>query len=188
GVPGGAPLAGRRSVPRGDAMRGRRLPRDAPRRHRAGGRRPRARRGGRRAAGAGAGRGSGTVGGGGSVSAAARGPTVVAPWRARRSALLAPRRGLVRSEGLTLVEVLVTLAVASLLLAVVSAVLGSARAAGAAEERAVEPWRALDLAAELLAEEVGLAGHEPYGLQDGATEPAVVVRLVATGHALGVAF
>jgi len=122
------------------------------------------------------------------VSAAAWGPTVVAPWRARRSARLAARRGLVRPEGLTLVEVLVALAVASLLLAVVSAVLGSARAAGAAEERAVEPWRALDLAAELLAEEVGLAGHEPYGLQDGATEPAVVVRLVATGHALGVAF
>src|SRR5690606_41130596 len=56
------------------------------------------------------------------------GPTVVAPWRARRSARLAARGGLVRPEGLTLVEVLVALAVASLLLAVVSAVLGSARA------------------------------------------------------------
>ena len=65
--------------------------------------------------------------------------------------------------GFTLVELLVTLAVASLLLAIVSGVMGSARAAAAAEDRAVEPWRALDLAAELLAEELGLAGFEPVG-------------------------
>lgn len=87
--------------------------------------------------------------------------------------------------GFTLVELLVTLAVASLLLAIVSGVMGSARAAAAAEDRAVEPWRALDLAAELLAEELGLAGFEPLGTER-VPEPAVTIRPAAGGHAITV--
>lgn len=98
------------------------------------------------------------------------------------------RRGGRGSVGLTLVEALVALAVASLLLAAVGGVLGSARAAGDAEERATLPWRALDLAAELLEEEVGLAGHEPYGLAAPVASPALVVRSSPAGHELDVAF
>ncbi len=93
------------------------------------------------------------------------------------------------AAGLTLVEVRVTLAVASLLLAAVSGVLLGANAAGAAEERATEPWRALDLAAELLAEEVGLAGHAPYPLADGSGPgPDVTLMGSATGHVIRARF
>ncbi len=93
----------------------------------------------------------------------------------------------VGSTGLTMVEVLVVLAVASLLLAAMSGVLGSAFAADRAEERALEPWRALDLAAELLAEDVGLAGNAPSALvpTPGA---ALAVRVVPGGHRLTVRF
>ncbi|HEX7040176.1 MAG TPA: prepilin-type N-terminal cleavage/methylation domain-containing protein [Trueperaceae bacterium] len=98
-----------------------------------------------------------------------------------------PARGLA-SPGLSLVEVLIALAVASLLLAAVTGVLGSAKAAGDAEERAAEPRRALDLAAELLAEDVGLAGHAPFGLAGGAASPGLVVRSAPAGHAVSVAF
>jgi len=99
------------------------------------------------------------------------------------------RRRTRAAAGLTLVEVLVTLAVASLLLAAVSGVLVGANAAGAAEERATEPWRALDLAAELLAEEAGLAGHAPYPLADDTGPgPDVTLTGSASGHVIQARF
>lgn len=93
-----------------------------------------------------------------------------------------------QAAGLTLVEVLVALAVAAVLLACVGSVLASARSAGAAEERALEPRLALDLAAELLAEEAGMAGHAPLSAEAGVPQPAVVLRRTLGGHALSVAF
>lgn len=92
------------------------------------------------------------------------------------------------SMGLTLVEVLVTLAVSAVVLGLVGSLLGSARAASTAQMMATQPDRALDLAAELLTEEVGLAGFRPWRLAPVETGPAVVITRAGSGDAVQVTF
>lgn len=104
--------------------------------------------------------------------------------RSRPAAGSAPRS----ANGLTLVEVLVALAIGSIVLGITVSLLSSARAATAAQASATEPSRVLDLAAEILSEEVGLSGFEPWQLQRGPTEPAIVVAPGSGGQALTVGF
>lgn len=90
--------------------------------------------------------------------------------------------------GLTLLEVLVTLAVSAVVLGLVGSLLGSARAASTAQMMAVQPDRALDLAAELLTEEVGLAGFRPWRLAPAESGPAVVITRAGAGDAVQISF
>ncbi|HEX7001730.1 MAG TPA: prepilin-type N-terminal cleavage/methylation domain-containing protein [Trueperaceae bacterium] len=92
------------------------------------------------------------------------------------------------ARGLTVVEVLVALAIAAIVLGITASLLSSARAATAAQASDTEPARVLDLAAEILAEEIGLAGFEPWQLTSGPAEPAIVVSHTLTGQVLTVSF
>lgn len=64
-----------------------------------------------------------------------------------------------RPDGLTLVEVVVALSIASLITLALGQLLRGTRASEAAVNRALDPLQALDLAAELLSEEVSLAAN-----------------------------
>lgn len=99
-----------------------------------------------------------------------------------------PRRSSKPVAGLTLVEVLVALAICSVILGLVASLLGSARAATASQDRATEPARTLDLAAELLAEEIGLAGYRPWRLAPVETGPEILIASTPNGHSLRVRF
>lgn len=92
------------------------------------------------------------------------------------------------AAGLTLVEVLVTLAVSAVVLGLVGSLLGSARAASTAQMMATQPDRALDLAAELLVEEIGLAGFRPWRLAAAESEAAVVITSAGSGNAVQINF
>ncbi|HZW98490.1 MAG TPA: prepilin-type N-terminal cleavage/methylation domain-containing protein [Trueperaceae bacterium] len=92
------------------------------------------------------------------------------------------------SAGLTLVEVLVALAVSAVVLGLVGSLLGSARAASTAQAMATQPDRALDLAAELLTEEIGLAAFRPWRSLSEENGPEVVLTPVASGHAVQLSF
>ena len=67
-----------------------------------------------------------------------------------------------RPRGVTLLELLIAMAMAALVLALLGGMLASARSADGALSQHAEPRAALALAAELLREEIGLAGYEPY--------------------------
>lgn len=86
----------------------------------------------------------------------------------RRTSIGAARSG---RAGLTLIEILVALMIAGLLVLLLGQMLRGTRASAAAVDRALDPLQVLDLAAELLTEEIGLAGHL------GWPEPAVVADL-----------
>lgn len=64
-----------------------------------------------------------------------------------------------RPTGLTVVEVLVALAIAGLITLALGQLLRAARAGEVAVNRTLDPLQALDLAAELLSEEVSLAAN-----------------------------
>src|SRR5690606_34548537 len=64
-----------------------------------------------------------------------------------------------RPAGLTLIEVLVALAVASLIALTLGRLLHSTRASAGAVDRTLDPLQFLDLAAELLGEEVSWAAQ-----------------------------
>jgi prepilin-type N-terminal cleavage/methylation domain-containing protein len=84
-------------------------------------------------------------------------------------------------SGLTLVEVLIALAIASLITMALGQALRSTRASEAAVNRTLDPLQVLDLAAELLHEELSLAANLLWplpahieGLPDGADAMAFV--------------
>ncbi|HET8986291.1 MAG TPA: hypothetical protein VFN03_11070, partial [Trueperaceae bacterium] len=86
-----------------------------------------------------------------------------------------------RLVGLTLVEVLVALAIASLITMALGQALRGTRASEAAMNRALDPLQVLDLAAELLDEELSLAANLVWpppehvdGLPDGTDLAAFV--------------
>ncbi|HZJ08827.1 MAG TPA: prepilin-type N-terminal cleavage/methylation domain-containing protein [Trueperaceae bacterium] len=67
-----------------------------------------------------------------------------------------------RSLGVTLLELLVAMAIASLVMISLAGLLATARAGDRALTRDVEPRQALALGAELLREELGMAAFTPY--------------------------
>lgn len=105
-----------------------------------------------------------------------------------------------RRLGLTLVEVLIVIAIVSILLMVLADLLRGTRAGEAALERTLDPVQTLDLAAELLAEEASLAGSAPWppatevadlpgGLEvEAFLAQGVVVEAVAGGHRITVRY
>lgn len=65
-------------------------------------------------------------------------------------------------SGVTLVELLVAMAIGALVLAAAAGLLSTARAGESTLTRGVQPRQALDLAAELLREEIALAAFVPW--------------------------
>ena len=108
------------------------------------------------------------------------------------------RRSGGRTSGVTLVELLVALAVAALILTAAGGLLSTARAGERTLSDTVEPRRALELAAELLREEIALAGFEPWQPAAAGGDPLPdagpgLARIVVTGAAsatqeIGLAF
>lgn len=74
--------------------------------------------------------------------------------------------------GVTLVELLAAIAIGVLVLLAASSLLSSARAGERVLNDVVEPAGALELAAELLREEVALAGFVPWTLEGGGVDTA----------------
>ena len=88
------------------------------------------------------------------------------------------------TAGVTLVELLVALAIAALVMLVAGALLSTARAGERVLNDGVDPQRALELAAELLREELSLAGFVPWqptGDGEPAPHGADVERIVVSG-------
>lgn len=107
-----------------------------------------------------------------------------------------PRGGI---TGLTLAEVLVALLVSAIIGTLCAGALRSERGQSAAVSEALDARTAIDLAAELLAEEVGLAGSRPYTIDrvDLASSeaeawllaPQIVVHAAeGEGHRVSVTF
>lgn len=99
------------------------------------------------------------------------------------------------ASGFTLVEVLTTLALAALLLALVGALLVGGKRHGAATESAVDAAAMLRLAGELLREELRLAGAAPWprpaavpDVPDVEAWLAVSLRLTAAGDSIRVRY
>lgn len=102
--------------------------------------------------------------------------------------------------GLTLIEVLLALAIASLIALALGHSLQSSRASSAAVDRTLDPVQLLDLAAELLGEDVSQAAHLPWpapSLIDDLPAGVEALQFVATGlviqpalhgHSLGVRY
>lgn len=99
-----------------------------------------------------------------------------------------------RRHGLTLVELLVAMAVGAIVVALLANLVAGSRRHATASEARVDAAATLRLGAELLREELRLAGAVPWPPpSDRAPEalaawlaPAVTIAPVATGHALGV--
>src|SRR5690606_10463745 len=94
--------------------------------------------------------------------------------------------------GLTLIEVVVALTLASLLTLVLASLLSGTRASEAALDRTLDPVQTLDLASELLREEVALAGALPWppataidDLPDGLDVEGFVSRALEIGSPPG---
>lgn len=110
------------------------------------------------------------------------------------------RRTTTGAAGLTLIEVLVALAVASLLALVLGHLLRSTRASAAAVTRTLDPVQLLDLAAELLAEEVSMAAHLPWPEPDAIDDlpagveapsfvtPGLTIAAAPGGASLGIRY
>src|SRR5690606_11725584 len=103
-------------------------------------------------------------------------------------------RGPSDARGVTLIELLVAMAIGSMLLIAVAGLLSSARAGEGALSRSVEPSQALQLAAELLREELGMAGFIPFPPGSTPTLPTGTARVRVkdngggAGHSLGIGF
>ena len=118
----------------------------------------------------------------------------------RRAAAGHPTGAPPSAEGLTLVELLVALAVASLIALALSHSLRSTRVSAAAVDEALDPVQLLDLAAELLGEEVSRAAYLGWPVPDviadlpdgvGAPQfvtPGLVIRAAPAGDSLGVRY